>query len=202
MITMGAKSDTVDKLYRQPNGHEMTTVERQQNPTAKHFIGQTHDRYLTQLSPGQQLDTLKERFIHYLNLEVRLEQDPLKARPYHIPKARTVSLLQFCRDVIIRCNTNILFGERLLEIDPNLPNILCDFDNDHWMILYKMPWLLAKDVHSSRRKIQDDFKEYLSTPRTERRGEAWLIQTMDTGMRELGLSEEEMATQFLLVYWS
>ncbi len=202
MITMSARPITVEKLYHKPNKHRMTLAELDQNPTAKHFIGLTHDRYLTQLSPGQHLESLKDGFLHYLDIEVGLEQLPRDFILSESPKVQKVSLLHLCRDVIIKCNTNILFGERLLEIDPGLPKTFCTFDDDHWMMLYKMPRLLARHVHSSQQKIKDDFMRYLDLPTVERPGQAWLIRTMEDGMKALGISEEEMATQLLLVYWS
>ena len=120
-IVMNARLMTVEKLSHKPHKHRMTLAELDQNPSAKQFIDLTHDRYLTQLSPGQHLQSLKDGFLHYLDLQVRLEQLPVEGILSESPKAQKVSLLNLFRDIKIKCNTNILFGERLLKIDPGLP---------------------------------------------------------------------------------
>ena len=202
MITMGARSATIEKLYRTPEESELTQVERDRNPGAKHLIGLIHDHYRVQLLPGQRLESLKDKFLHYLKVELQPAQLTGSTFLSHLSKARKMSLLQMCRDIIIRCNTNILFGERLLDIDPGLPETFCNFDDDHWMMLYKMPRLLAGHVYSSQQKVKEDFIKYLTVAKSERAGEAWLVEQMEDGMRTLGIDEEEMATQFFLVYWS
>ena len=202
MIAMSAQPATVAKLYHRPNKHEMDPAERNENPSAKHFIGLTHDRYLTQLSPGHHLDVLRDNFQRHLDIQLGAE---LLAREMMLskgPRRRKVSLLRLCRDILIRCNTNIFFGERLFEIDPGLAETFCTFDDDHWMMLYKMPKTLARHVHASHQRMRADFVKYLHLAKIESPGAAWLIHTMEDGMRALGISEEEMATQLTLVFWS
>ena len=170
MITMNARPMTVEKLYPKPQKHTMTLAELDQNPSAKHFISLTHERYLTQSSPGKHLEFLKDGFLHYLDLEVRLEQLPGEGILSESPKAQKVSLLHLCRDIIVKCNTNIMFGKRLLEIDPGLPKTFCTFDNDHWLMLYKVPRLPARHVHSSQQKIKDPLRAITRYPHI---GETW-----------------------------
>ena len=103
---------------------------------------------------------------------------------------------------MIKSNTNAFFGERLLQIDSDPPIIFSTFDNNHWVIFYKMPSLIARRVRSSQERIKADFRKYLSLPRHERPGETWLVRNLKDEMRSLDLDDGEIATQLLLVHWS
>ena len=175
MITMGAKQSTVDKLYLMSDKKQLSPSERELNPAAKHFTGLIHDRYLTQLSPGERLESLKSNFLQCLDDGVRMGRLPEAAILSKTPQTQRLSLLKLCRDVVIRANTDTLFGEKLLQINPDLPEIFCTFDDDHRMMLYRMPRFMARHVHAAQKKVQETFITYLNLPHEERPGEAWLI---------------------------
>ena len=202
MATMTVQPATIERLYHRPNMHEMSPIAQSANPKAKHLIDLTHDHYISQLSPGQKLDSLNHRFLKFMEKELDLARLPIDAHQPNSSRAHTVSLLRWCRDVMVKSNTNVFFGERLLQIDPDLPMALSTFDDNHWMILYKMPSLMARRVRSSQERIKADFRKYLSLPRHERPGEAWLVRNMEDGMRSLDLNDDEIATQLMLVHWS
>lgn len=182
--------------------HEMNSIARNKNPKGKHLIDLTHDHYLSQLSPGQRLDSLKDRFLEHMERELDLGRLPKDTDVPNSPGTHTVSLLRWCRDVMVKSNTNVFFGERLLQMDPDLPVTFSTFDDNHWMILYKMPGLMARHVRSSQERIKEDFRKYLSLPRHERPGQSWLVRNMEDGMRSLNIDDGEIATQLMLVHWS
>lgn len=203
MVMMKVQTATVDKLYHLPNKHEMSAAELKLNPGAKHFIDLTHDRYISQLSPGPRLDVLKSRFLQYLDTELHIDRlCEASISSSGTPKTANISLLRMCRNVIITCNSNLLFGDRLFQIDPNFLDTYCAFDDENWVMLYKMPRFYGRKVHEARQKLGDDFEEYLKLPISERQGAAALITAMEDGMRGLGIDETEIATQLFLVHWS
>ena len=61
---------------------------------------------------------------------------------------------------------------------------------------------MTRHVHAAQKKVQETFITYLNLPHKERPGEAWVIRTMEDGMRERGIDVSETATQLMLVYWS
>lgn len=199
---MTVQPATIAKLYHRPSVHEMSPIAQKANPKAKHLIDLTHDHYISQLSPGQHLDSLKDKFLDYMEKELDLGRLPIDAQAANSSGAHTVSLLRWCRDVMVKSNTNVFFGERLLQIDPDLPETFSTFDDNHWMILYKMPSLMARRVRLSQERIKADFRKYLSLPRHERPGETWLVRNMEDGMRSLDIDDGEIATQLMLVHWS
>ena len=172
------------------------------NPKAKHLIDLIHDHYISQLSPGQKLDSLNDKFLEHMEKELDLRRLPTNAHEPKCSGVHTVSLLRWCRDVMVRSNTDVFFGEHLLQIDPDLPAILSTFDDNYWMILYKLPSLMARRVRSSQERIKADFRKYLSLPRHKRPGEAWLVRNMEDGMRSLDIDDSEIATELMLVHWS
>ncbi|KAL9020795.1 MAG: hypothetical protein Q9185_001979 [Variospora sp. 1 TL-2023] len=214
MAVMDVEPVTVEKLYHVPNKYEMSPAELKVNPGAKHFINLTHDRYISQLSPGPRLDVLQSRFLQDLVTELHIDRlrgalltSPSSSSPSSSSSgtqrtAKNISLLRMCRNVIVTCNSNLLFGDRLLQTDPDFLEKFSAFDDDNWVMLYKMPRFYAKKVREARQKLGVDFEQYLKLPVSERHGAAELITGMADGMRGLGIKESEIATQLFLVHWS
>lgn len=116
MAVMKVKLPTVEKFNHLPSKHDMSPAELKLNPGAKQFIGLTFDRYITQLSPRPRLDVLRSRFLEYLDRELHIDRLYMAAsmRSSGTPKrANIFSLLRMCRNVIITCNSGLLFGARL-----------------------------------------------------------------------------------------
>ena len=203
MLTMEVQPATIQKLFHVPDRREMTPAQQRRNPRSRHFIDLTQDRYVAQLSPGPHLDLLKNEFLRHLDSKIHLDYVHGEPTPLKNQKAKKISLLRLCRDVIVESNTSILFGEKLLQVDPDLPKTFCTFDNDHWIMLYKLPGLLfGSHVYNAQENIKDVFKKYLSYPESERPGAAWLVNDIADGMREMDIIDDEIATQFFLVFWS
>lgn len=202
MGVMKVQPATVDKIYHVPSKHEMSPAELKLNPGAKHFIDLTHDRYIAQLSPGPRLDVLKSRFLQYMDRELHIDRLCEASIMLGTPKTAHISLLRICRNVIITCNSDLLFGDRLCQLDPNFLETYCAFDDDNWVMLYQLPRFYGKKVYEARQKLGDTFRAYLELPRSERQGAAALITALEDGMRGLGMDETEIATQLFLVHWS
>lgn len=142
MAVMQVQAATVDKLYHLPSKHEMSPAGLKLNLGAKHFINLTFDRYITQLYPRPRLDVLKSRFLQYLDNELhiyRLCKAALMISSATPKRANTFSLLRMCRNVIITCNSDLLFGARLCQMDPHFLDTHCTFDDENWVMLYQIP---------------------------------------------------------------
>lgn len=99
MVMVKVQPATVDKLYHLPNKHEMSAAELELNPGAKHFIDLTHDRCISQLSPGPRLDVLKSRFLQYLDTELHIGRlCEASISSLGTPKTANISLLRMCRE--------------------------------------------------------------------------------------------------------
>ncbi|KAL8964310.1 MAG: hypothetical protein Q9197_006967 [Variospora fuerteventurae] len=180
MVVMDVEPVTVEKLYHVPNKYEMSPAELKDLVTVLH-IDRLRGALLTSpssSSPSSSSSSGTQR------------------------TAKNVSLLRMCRNVIVTCNSNLLFGDRLLQTDPDFLENYSAFDDHNWVMLYKMPRFYAKKVREARQKLGVDFEQYLKLPVSERHGAAELITGMEDGMRGLGIKESEIATQLFLVHWS
>ncbi|KAI4223402.1 MAG: hypothetical protein L6R40_008506 [Gallowayella cf. fulva] len=81
MVTMEVQPSTIDKIYQVPDRSAMGPAARTRNPGAKHFIDLTHDRYVSQLSPGPRLDVLKSGFLQHMALELQMDRLPRRRCP-------------------------------------------------------------------------------------------------------------------------
>ncbi|KAL8658693.1 MAG: hypothetical protein Q9226_000832, partial [Calogaya cf. arnoldii] len=71
--------------------------------------------------------------------------------------------------------------ESLFQIDPDLLENYCAFDDENWVLLYKMPRFFGKKVYEARRKLGRDFREYLKLPVSQREEAAALITETESG---------------------
>lgn len=58
---------------------------------------------------------------------------------------RTMSLLSWCLETLLKAGTTASFGERLLQLDPGPPQSFYEFDKNPWMVLYKLPKAFSQE---------------------------------------------------------
>lgn len=58
---------------------------------------------------------------------------------------KTLSLLGWCREILLDSATRSFFGDRLLEVEPDLFETFFDFDDNSWKLTYKLPRFMSQD---------------------------------------------------------
>ncbi|MCJ1246839.1 hypothetical protein MMC30_004048 [Trapelia coarctata] len=146
-----------------------------------------------QLQPGEMLDVLQGRMMQVYTES--LEWKRLSGT--YVDKSsqymRQISLLQLCRDVVVKAGAIVLYGERLLELEHDLLRIYTEFDEYSWMIFYKYPPRFAKKMSIPREKIVRAFTAYYQLPKDQRPGQAWYLRAMEDEQRALGISDRDIA---------
>ncbi len=97
--------------------------------------------------------------------------------------------------------TRAIFGERLLEIEPNLLEYFVRFDDNSWQLTYKLPHAFAKEMHSGKDKIIATFQQYFALPKKDRADATWIVHTLEREMRHLGLEEKDISSLFVMPFW-
>ncbi|MCJ1343208.1 hypothetical protein MMC31_001400, partial [Peltigera leucophlebia] len=114
---------------------------------------------------------------------------------------RSVSLLEWTRQVLLDGSTRAFFGDKLLEIDPDLFASFFYFDDNSWKLIYKIPRYWSSDVYAAKQKAQDALKVYFCLTKEQRPGEAWIIRTFEAELRGLGVDEPDIAAVIMMVFW-
>ena len=200
MRSFGVSKDGIEKMYQKfsPEGH----ITYHPNPHQKNLARFTVDLHKHQLQPGTELDSLSNRFLQSLNSSLRWEN---MSQAYILedekPNRRTVSLLSWCLETLLKAGTTAFFGDKLLEMDPDLPRSFYEFDKYGWMALYKFPKALSAKMSSPLAKNVKSLTAYFQLPKSERAGANWFNETLEAEQRQLGMADEDIARLMLLVHW-
>ncbi|KAL4756948.1 cytochrome P450 [Aspergillus foveolatus] len=75
-------------------------------------------------------------------------------------------------------------------------------DHDLWKLLFRIPKPFARDVYTARTRVQRCLREFLRLPESEKSGQSWAIEGAVAEMRSRGMSEADMASYLLMVFWA
>ena len=155
-----------------------------------------------QLLPGKEFDIFSTKLIN--DIEQSLQWDKI-SRGITLSSTNTtkrVSLIGWCREVLIVSATRSIFSEHLLQIDAHLIDSFYTFDAASWKAFFKFPRFLSRDMDAGKDRILHALSKYFSVPKDERKGESWLISNLETEMIKVGITDvAEMASIVMPLYW-
>ena len=199
MRACGCSASAVNKMFKVPTSNNGAFP----NPSGKHFTSLSHDIHTRQLYPGEKLDIIGNGFVdHFKNslvLERLVSEYPYAKQNYSGSTA--TSLLRMCSEILIDAAQNVYFGPLLSQIDPGLVRTFIDFDDRSWQLLFQVPYLLSTEMHALKDNVVNAFVAYFNIPSHERQGGAWSIEVLEGEMRQLGLTNREIATMIMILYW-
>ncbi|KAL8720306.1 MAG: hypothetical protein Q9225_002818 [Loekoesia sp. 1 TL-2023] len=198
MLSVGASEDGVRKMWESPRYDSSGT--RQLHKVLAHA---GEDYYRQQFHPGDHLGDL------WMEIQQRIEKsmtwDDISPNCIvHEPfgKAeKTLSLLRWCQSVLISSVTNAVFGPKLLQLEPGLLRSFITFDDNSWKLTYKLPRFVAREVYGGKDHIVSAFRKYFALPMSERKGNSWVVQMLETEMRSIDVEEKDMAALFVMPFW-
>ncbi|KAM0802495.1 cytochrome P450 [Usnea florida] len=199
MKSFGVSNEGIEIMYRKfsVDGHIMLYP----NPHQKCLARLTVDIQKHQLL-GPEMESLSDRFLQFLSASLRWEYlDQQHISEDQIPKHKTMSLYSWCLDILLKAGTNAYFGERLLEMNPGLPQSFYEFDKNSWMILYPVPKVFSKRMSLPLSKNIRSLTAYFQLPKAERLGATWFNQTLEAEQRQLGMTDDDIARLMMLVHW-
>lgn len=199
MVAFGGSPAAVEKMWRVPGDNSPLTVNP--NPAHKRLAHLSEDFYRQQLHPGKNLEDVQGKFMHIINMSLTWERISEKAILSCKPTMRTVSLLAWCQNVLLDAATRSFFGDRLLDIQPDLFDRFFDFDDNSWQLTYKLPTFLCKDMYLAKNAGIEALRRYFTLPKGERTGESWLIRNLELEMRNVGITEADIAAFVMMIYW-
>ncbi|KAI0859747.1 cytochrome P450 [Xylaria cubensis] len=175
------------------------------NPHGKSLITLARDMHIYQLHPGNQLDDLESKILHWF--ERHLDPEAM-AQKYGSRGAKndkkfvlTVPLVQWCSEFFTLATQEAYFGPELAEIDPHLHHAFILFDELSYQILYQYPGFLAGKMRAAKARVQHAMSAFLQLPSSGRSRQAWFTQAFESECRALGIDSEQIAIMFFTVYW-
>jgi hypothetical protein len=202
MRSVGASEEGISKMYDCPKIDESSNLKTEKSNTLhKPMAHSVEDFYRQQLHPGALFDGLWTRIQDLMNTALQWDNISSNCVLSTTGTTKTLSLLEWCRAAVLPSATTAVWGERLLQLQPNLMETFVTFDNESWKLTYKLPRFMAKEVHDAKDEIRATFEKYLALPIHQRRGEAWFIRNLETKLRELGIRESDIAAMLVPPIW-
>ena len=201
MVTFGATPSAVEKMWQNPSKDIAATKKSRINPLHKALAHLGEDLYRQQLQPGRELDILQSSFLHNIHESICWQNLSDKITVSSSRDRKTVSLLGWCREVLLDAATKSFFGDRLQEIDPDLFQSFFDFDDNSWKLTYHYPRFLSNEMYAAKQQAINALTTYFKLPKEQRLGESWLVRTLEAEMRHLGIAEHDIAAFVMMTYW-
>ena len=199
MLNFGGSPSAVDKMWRVPGVDSPYSVNP--NPTHKVLAHLCEDFYRKQLHPGNLLEDLQKGFLEMIDASLTWQNMHQNIILTASCDEKCVSLLGWCRQVLLEGATRSFFGDRLLEIKPDLLETFFNFDDNSWQLTYQLPHFLSKKMRSAKQVGVDALTRYFTLPREERQGESWLVRNLEAEMRNVGIQEKDIAAFVTMIYW-
>lgn len=174
------------------------------NPQGKPLATLARQIHIHQLFPGEGLDFLENSFLEWFDVRMNIEKLHAVC-PYALKSTEVdivLPLMEWCSDFFTRAGQRAYFGDELDQIDATLAKEFVIYDELSWQVLYQYPDFLTKEMKRSKDIIQRALKKYIQLPQCQRSGEAWFTKVMENEMRALDISEDDIATMFMAIYWA
>ncbi|KAM0247338.1 hypothetical protein ACHAQJ_009895 [Trichoderma viride] len=173
------------------------------NPRGKPLATMTRDMHIHQLYPGARLDSLENSFLGWFDVHMNLEK-LCSGCPYAIRSTDAdivLPLMEWCSDFFTRAGQSAYFGDALDAIDPTLTKTFIIFDELSWQVLYQYPDFLTGEMKGARNAMHHALKKYIQLPQSQRSNDAWFTKAIENEARALNISEDDIATVLMMVYW-
>lgn len=194
-ITFGVSKDATDKVYRQPTSEvgDITSQKFETKKIRQKSLAQLNNEFWKQqLLPGDICYELQGKFLKHIEASLQLgNMSGQYVLSHDSISGKTVSLLRWTQEVLLNAALRVFFGDRLVDLEPDLSRHFLEFDDDNWKLWYK--WPNATKMHAAKSKLAKTLQRYLALPKEERPGAAFIVETMEKTQRALGMSEEDIA---------
>ena len=164
------------------------------------------DFYREQLLPGQRLDALWPRVLASIDESIKwdnvVDSHMTQSRaPSGEKETINISLMEWTREVLLKAVIEGLFGGKMLQLEPRLPEYFIRFDEDSWKLIYKFPKFFARDMYSAKENMIGSVEAYLNLPKEIRSGQAWLINRYEEETAELEIDKHDLAAMIMSLLW-
>ena len=190
MLQFQATPSAVKKIFRRV---DQKAVSNQHSRVAN--IPQIAHHLQVQQTSGNDLKNMATHIAALFRVDPCLESIEKSGMPLR------VSLKMWTVRMFIDVLQDAYFGKALAEIDPDLSSALIEFDELSWQVFYPYPQYLKTSVNRLRDRIQLSMEAYLKLSPQQRQAKAWFTQGLIDEYSKVGLSQKDIATQLVFLYW-
>ncbi|KAJ3571853.1 hypothetical protein NPX13_g5238 [Xylaria arbuscula] len=197
---IGISQDGFDKMFTlDESARHNIDLAQPQAPAI--MVNEYHRR---QTKPGALFDDLlHQRLIPRVNESLKaVSSCSSPAIVQNSADGVTVSLLQLCTELFLRGTTTSFLGEKIWEVNPNLLDSFMVWERTNWKYMFQMPDIISRDMLQARDGIINTFVEYLTIPANERSDSNYFVKSIETMMRDVDCSREDMARVLMLHFWA
>lgn len=185
MRSMGTSEDGLEKLWKV------------QSHLHKNLAHAGEDYYRMQFLPGAQFEAFWPQSLQRID-QVLSNEELFMGKP----EVQEQSLQDLCRKTLLGPVLTSIFGDAILDTDPQLIDTMVAFDDVSWKINYKIPLPFSRDVHRAKNSLIASFEKYLKYPAEKRSDASWLVKTLGAEMRRAGINVRDMAANNVSVAWT
>jgi hypothetical protein len=202
MLAIGASEDALRKMWDLPGESENAVgSDTSQSQLHKALAHAGEDFYRQQLQPGDRLDELWPRIQNLIDESLLWHNITDICNVSRDKDTKRLSLWKWSREVLLSSVTGAIFGERLLQLQPDLLHHFVKFDDESWKLTYRIPRIWAKEMFVARDKITATMEQYFALPEKERADATWLVHTLEKEMRNIQLEGKDIAALFAMPFW-
>ncbi|KAL8924172.1 MAG: hypothetical protein Q9172_002794 [Xanthocarpia lactea] len=202
-VRFGVSRAAAEKIHTKPTSQETDIVAKSlqiQNRQLKALHQLNGDFFKQQLHAGEHYDYMLDKYTKSFESLLRPKHLCPTLAEKEANKEKHVSLIHWTRDNFMEVSTEILFGEKIKDTDPDLIQNFLAFDDENWKLWYKWPGGGA--MQKAKEKVIGSLERYLKWPRGERAAAAYLMQMIENSQRALDISDRDIATNLMMMYWA
>ncbi|KAL8824243.1 MAG: hypothetical protein Q9191_005191 [Dirinaria sp. TL-2023a] len=190
----------MERFWRPPSEEE-----KLENPVRVLSPNQMFAEYQRrQLRPGEKLDIIAEKMVKQVSdllqwQNLNLDQPDVVERS---ASQQNLSLISWTTQTFIRTTTEVYWGGKLFEIEPELLHTYRIWENTAWKYVFQIPQLFSRDMYQARDKLVNAFTAYFKLAQAERKDVAWFVPTAEAEMRDIGLDESDLGRAHMLQHWA
>ncbi|KAF4634720.1 hypothetical protein G7Y89_g3382 [Cudoniella acicularis] len=210
MGAFGFNRSSVKSMFQDEPGHFLPTDVKTTallvtaNPQGKCYFKMQSEWLKHQLHPADNgnLRVLQMKYAHFLDSSLKFNLLKDKYVVSSEPNQKTISLKRFTREVLGDCAMRSFFGNQLFETSPSFLTNYQTYEDDSWKIFFNYPRFVARSLHVIKDRALDDLVRYFALPKEERTGLAWIFQTLDSELTNLGLEPRDRAGIMMMITWA
>ncbi|KAL8731564.1 MAG: hypothetical protein Q9181_004257, partial [Wetmoreana brouardii] len=157
-----------------------------------------------QLRPGDHMEILSRSMTDHIQKKVTWEglEESQIGISQGSESSSKISLYELTSHGFIRSLTEIYWGKRIFETDPNLLQTFALWEKTNWKYVYQIPHFLSHDMYRARDRLIEAFTRYFGLPRSQRSDAAWFIPRAEAEMRDIGLDDQDLGRAHILQHWA
>ncbi|KAF1948953.1 cytochrome P450 [Byssothecium circinans] len=154
-----------------------------------------------QLNAGPQSKKTEDICIRKIEAKMAWNLIPESLTRTSDAKTKVLSLKQLCQSVLLQCASRAIFGDVLMDTNPNLVNDFLKFDESSWQLNYRVPAFLCPDMHSGLESIRRAMTKYIALPPEQKQDASWMLPIITDEMKAIGFSPRHTGSFFSSVFW-